>query len=372
MDAQEYLNAMRKLKSQSISDFDGALHPVNPHSLHPYSDENDYQEDSHGHNDSRWDGNMQRDARQAGDNSHAEGTLTQEAGYVTLYPDLNTTPFVFNSPHSGRHYTPYFLSQSRLSPLLLRKSEDALVDQIFQFVPQLGAPLLAATFPRAYVDVNREPFELDPRLFTGPLPSNANDKSVRVAAGLGTIARVVGEGLEIYRQPLSLEEALWRITNFYLPYHRQLRQLIDLQLCRFETAILIDCHSMPSRARRADGRACADIIIGDRYGVSAHPDLVAYLMELFKSAGLTASLNAPYAGGYITEHYGRPDEGVHALQIEINRSLYMDEVAIEPHSGFIEVSEAMQTVFATYMADVTATLSPVSEDDASPLADAAE
>lgn len=327
MDAQEFLNAMRELKApfshyqNDTPDVPEAAFPLAGHAM----------------------------------------PKAEEPGYVTCFPDDVRAPFVFNSPHSGRHYSPYFLGQSRLSPLLLRKSEDALVDQIFQFATKLGAPLLAATFPRAYVDVNREPFELDPRLFTGPLPSNANANSVRVAAGLGTIARVVGDGLEIYRKPLSLEEALWRITNFYLPYHRQLRQLIDLQLNRFETAILIDCHSMPSRQKREGGRRCPDIIIGDRFGASAHPELVSYLVELMDKAGLHVGVNAPYAGGYITEHYGRPDEGVHALQVEINRSLYMDEVAIEPHSGFMEISEAMEAVFTTYVADVTSTLFPIAD-----------
>ncbi|GJM01841.1 MAG: N-formylglutamate amidohydrolase [Rhodomicrobium sp.] len=332
MDAQEFLNAMRKLNPQYRPIFED---------MSPHSD-------------------IHRAA--AGYEPGGEAVKRAEApGYNTVFPEDNCAPFVFNSPHSGRHYTPSFLEQSRLSPLLLRKSEDALVDQLFQFAPQLGAPLLAATFPRAYVDVNREPFELDPRLFTGPLPSNANDKSVRVAAGLGTIARVVGDGLEIYRHPLSLEEALWRITNFYLPYHRQLRQLIDMQLQRYETAILIDCHSMPSRAKRSDGTSCADIIIGDRFGTASHPDLVSYLVDLLKDVGLSVAVNSPYAGGYITEHYGRPDDGVHAIQVEINRSLYMDEVAIEPHSGFIEVSSALKAVFTTYIRDVTSTLFPIAD-----------
>ncbi len=279
-------------------------------------------------------------------------------GFDIFFPEDNSIPFVFNSPHSGRHYTPYFLGQSRLSPLMLRKSEDALVDQIFQFAPTLGAPLMAATFPRAYVDVNREPFELDPRLFTGPLPTNANHKSVRVAAGLGTIARVVGDGLEIYRKPLSLEEALWRITNFYLPYHRRLRQLIDLQLTRFETAILIDCHSMPTNRRNGQP---ADIVIGDRFGKAAHHELVAYLIELLEAKGLKVARNAPYAGGYITEHYGTPEAGVHAIQVEVSRGLYMDEVAIEPHSGFSELSAALEAAFDVYTRDVTATLFPVAD-----------
>lgn len=338
MDAQEFLDAMRELKPQTLKSPLTGLAPANG-----------------------------RDAAEAGSGDEPLFTgeavaglepLPQRPGFNIFFPEDNSIPFVFNSPHSGRHYTPYFLSQSRLSPLMLRKSEDALVDQIFQFAPTLGAPLMAATFPRAYVDVNREPFELDPRLFTGPLPTNANHKSVRVAAGLGTIARVVGDGLEIYRKPLSLEEALWRITNFYLPYHRQLRQLIDMQLARFETAILIDCHSMPTSRRNGQP---ADIVIGDRFGKSAHRELVAYLVELLEARGLKVAVNAPYAGGYITEHYGAPESGVHAIQVEVSRSLYMDEVAIEPHSGFSEISAAMEAAFDVYTRDVTATLFPIAD-----------
>lgn len=280
-------------------------------------------------------------------------------GYFISQPSQTTIPFVFNSPHSGRHYSPHFLGQSRLSPLLLRKSEDALVDQIFKFAPELGAPLMAATFPRAFVDVNREPFELDPKLFTEPLPAHANAKSARVSAGLGTIARVVGVGLEIYREPLSIEEALWRISNYYLPYHQQLQKLLDDQLEQFDTAILIDCHSMPSNNRRLKTGATPDIIIGDRFGGSAHEELVGYLVELLEKAGLSVARNAPYAGGYITEHYGEPQKGIHALQIELSRALYMDEVALVPHSGFPELSVLLNEVFEVFVRDVTATLNPV-------------
>jgi len=244
----------------------------------------------------------------------------QEHGFNLTSPSQTTVPFVFNSPHSGRHYTPHFLKQSQLSPLTLRMSEDALVDQLFQFVPDLGAPLLAANFPRAFVDLNREPFELDPKLFKGPLPSNANQKSARVAAGLGTIARVVGQGFEIYRAPLSIEEALWRIAHYYLPYHAQLRDLLDTQLANFKTAILIDCHSMPSRQNQLNHTPIPDIIIGDRFGTSANQDLVCHLIQLLKDQGISVKRNEPYAGGYITEHYGQPSKGIHAIQVEINRA----------------------------------------------------
>lgn len=279
-------------------------------------------------------------------------------GFIVSNPDHFTVPFVFNSPHSGRHYTPYFLNQSRLSPLLLRKSEDALVDYMYEFATELGAPLLAATFPRAYVDVNREPYELDPRLISSPLPSHANSDSVRVAAGLGTIARVVGTGLEIYRQQLTLEEALWRIENFYYPYHQALKSLLEEQVTRFDRAILIDCHSMPSSSLGYSSSIRPDIVVGDRFGHSANSEMVAFLIELLTEKGFNVAYNTPYAGGYITEHYGKPNSSIQAIQIEIDRSLYMDEVLLEPHSGFSELSEKLEHVFRRFVADVTHSLIP--------------
>ncbi len=286
-------------------------------------------------------------------------------GFVISYPDEVTdqmnVPFVFNSPHSGRHYTSYFLNLSRLSPLLLRKSEDALVDYLFQFAPDLGAPLMAATFPRAYVDLNREPYELDPDLFEAPLPDHANSQTIRVAAGLGTIARVVGNGLDIYRQQISLEEAMWRIENLYVPYHEQLRALLVRQVEMFGMSILIDCHSMPSIQRHLSHNMRPDVVIGDRFGHSANSDFVSYLIELFKEQGLNVAHNIPYAGGYITEHYGAPDEGVHAIQVEINRSLYMDEVLIEPHSGFSELGEKLEIIFHKFLSGIMATQTQISD-----------
>lgn len=279
-------------------------------------------------------------------------------GFIVSNPDEFTVPFVFNSPHSGRHYTPYFLNQSRLSPLLLRKSEDALIDYIYEFTTNLGAPLLSATFPRAYVDVNREPYELDPNLISCPLPSHANSDSVRVAAGLGTIARVVGTGLEIYRQQITLEEALWRIDQFYYPYHQALTTLLEAQKTRFNKAILIDCHSMPSNSHGFSSSLRPDIVIGDRFGHSANSDIVAYLIKLFTEQGFNVAYNTPYAGGYITEHYGNPSNSIHAIQVEIDRSLYMDEVLVEPHSGLSELSAKLEIIFSQFVRDVSEAAHP--------------
>lgn len=287
-----------------------------------------------------------------------QSQVARETGYVITGPSQPTVPFVFNSPHSGRHYTPSFLKQSRLSPLTLRKSEDVLVDQLFQFVPDLGAPLLAATFPRAFVDLNREPFELDPKLINDPLPESANHKSIRVAAGLGTIARVVAHGVEIYQRPLTLKEALRRIEQYYRPYHQQLAKMIGEQSTRFNGAILIDCHSMPSRQNTPDGAPLADIIIGDRYGTTANEDLVAFLSELLQDQGISVAHNSPYAGGYITEHYGAPHKNIHALQIEINRNIYMNEHTLEPHEGFINLSNQLHKTFKTFVSTVSDAFKP--------------
>jgi N-formylglutamate deformylase len=200
-----------------------------------------------------------------------------------------------------------------------------IVDELFSGVVQLGAPLLAALFPRAWLDVNREPYELDPRMFDGPLPPFANIGSMRVAGGLGTIPRLVAENMDIYRGRLSVEEGLSRIERVYRPYHASLRKMIAQTHVQFGKAILIDCHSMPANVRVAGGSRRPDIIIGDRYGASAAHDLSRAAVAFLSGLGYHVVRNKPYAGGFITEHYGRPSRGLHALQIEVNRGLYVDE-----------------------------------------------
>ncbi len=188
--------------------------------------------------------------------------------------------------------------------------------------------------PRAYLDVNREPYELDPKMFVGRLPSYANVRSIRVAGGLGTIARVVAEQEEIYAAPIPVEEALGRIEAIYKPYHAALRRLLAQTHVRFGAAVLIDCHSMPSVVRGQDPKSRADVVIGDRYGTSAARALVEHAADVLVDLGYSVAVNKPYAGGFITEHYGRPAKGLHALQIEVNRGLYMDERSFEPTAGF--------------------------------------
>jgi N-formylglutamate amidohydrolase len=253
-------------------------------------------------------------------------------------PAEPTLPLVFNSPHSGRCYPPEFLAASCLDERAIRRSEDTYVEELFAPAAALGAPFLKANFPRAWLDVNREPYELDPKMFEGSLPTFANVRSVRVAGGLGTIARIVSESEEIYARPLTVEEALARIENVYKPYHRALRQLVAATHASFGFAVLIDCHSMPSAVRGSQGRLRPDIVLGDRYGTSCAGDLVDHAAHTLSRLGYTVSRNKPYAGGFITEHYGQPARNLHAVQIEVNRSLYMDERTLERTPGFARLS----------------------------------
>lgn len=260
--------------------------------------------------------------------------------FEVLEPDILSSPLVFSSPHSGRVYPRAFLAHARLDAPALRRSEDAYVDELFARARMVGAPLLRAHFPRAYLDVNREPYELDPKLFDGPLPSFANTRSLRVAAGLGTIPRVVADAREIYALRLPLDSAMARIEALYKPYHATLRALMERAQERFGVAILVDCHSMPSGSARepmlsarAEKRRL-DFVIGDRYGASASPGVVHGVEERLRAKGYHVQRNRPYAGGFITEHYGRPAAGWHAIQIEISRALYMDEATLEKNARF--------------------------------------
>ena len=251
-------------------------------------------------------------------------------------PDCQTSPIIFNSPHSGADYHPEFVARSALDEATLRRSEDAFVDELFAHATQVGAPLVRALFPRAYLDVNREAFELDPAMFAEPLPAHVNTRSMRVAGGLGTIARVVSDGKPIYRDKLSFAEAAARIEAYYRPYHAALEQLLARTHRQFGCALLIDCHSMPSQSVYAvgkDGRK-PEIILGDRYGTSCSGEITAIISEILTGLGYVVVHNNPYAGGFITDHYGRPQLKQHAVQIEINRALYMDEDRILKHRGF--------------------------------------
>src|SRR3954465_6052998 len=228
-------------------------------------------------------------------------------------------PLIFNSPHSGSTYPDEFLAASRIDLPTLRRSEDSFMDELIRHLSDRGFPIVRVNFPRSYVDVNREPYELDPRMFAGRLPSFANTRSMRVAGGLGTIPRVVGDGQEIYRDRLGVEEALQRIETLYKPYHRALRRLINRVHQHFGTAIVVDCHSMPSVGVSRDEPRRPDLVIGDRYGTSCAALLADIVDETMTSLGYSVGRNKPYAGGFITEHYGNPASGLHAIQLELNR-----------------------------------------------------
>jgi N-formylglutamate amidohydrolase len=240
-------------------------------------------------------------------------------------PSVLSGPVVCNSPHSGRSYPSSFLAQTRLDLSVLRRSEDTFVDELFEDSLRLGIPMMRAHFPRSFLDVNREPYELDPRMFDGRLPAFANTRSLRVAGGLGTIARIVGDAREIYDRRLSVDEALGRIERYYKPYHRELRRLIIRAQKTYGHGILLDCHSMPSSTNGHEERPRADVVLGDRYGTSCAPMVTDVIEETLRDLGYAVLRNKPYAGGFITEHYGDPAAGLHAVQIEINRALYMDE-----------------------------------------------
>lgn len=265
-----------------------------------------------------------------------------ETGYFEVRePALQRIPFVFNSPHSGRVYTRDFLDQSRLDSMTIRRSEDHYVDELFHSVTHFGAPLLMAHFPRAFLDVNREPYELDPRMFEGPLPPHANISSMRVAGGLGTVPRLVAENMEIYKGRVPVQDALERIESIYKPYHACLRRLIARTHVQFGIAVLIDCHSMPGNIRLAGTGQRPDFIIGDRYGTSSSAELSRTAVALLEDLGFSVVRNKPYAGGFITEHYGRPARGLHALQIEINRGLYIDETSLKKKASFPKLAHAL-------------------------------
>ncbi len=248
-----------------------------------------------------------------------------DPAFEVTEPEILGGPVVCNSPHSGRSYPADFLTMSRLDLPGLRRSEDTFVDELFADAVRHGAPLMRAHFPRAFLDVNREPYELDPRMFDGRLPAFANTRSLRVAGGLGTIARVVGDAREIYDRRLPVDEALRRIELYYKPYHRALRRLVLQAQSTFGLAVLLDCHSMPSNAGGREERPRADMVLGDRYGTSCAPAVTDVIEESLRALGYAVLRNKPYAGGFITEHYGDPAAGLHAVQIEINRVLYMEE-----------------------------------------------
>ena len=263
-------------------------------------------------------------------------------------PARQDTAVIFASPHSGRQYGAGFLAQTVLDARMIRSSEDAYIDQIFAAAPQFGAPLLLAEMPRAYLDLNRAPDELDPGVIEGVARSPHNP---RVASGLGVIPRVVSGGRQIYRGKLALAEAEARIAEVWHPYHRALRQLLEETHADFGEAVLIDCHSMPHEAIDGHGRPGQpkpDVVLGDRFGAAAGRHVMDAVEAAFQRAGLRVARNTPFAGAFIAQSYGRPSARRHVIQVEIDRGLYMDEATITPHAGF----EAFRRLMAGVIAEI--------------------
>lgn len=266
--------------------------------------------------------------------------------YSVLRPVHQASPVIFASPHSGSAYNAAFLARSVLDERQIRSSEDAFVDRLFDCAPEFGAVFLKAWAPRAFIDLNRSPDELDPAVIEGVERRGHNP---RVASGLGVIPRVVANGRAIYRGKLSLAEAQARIDTYWRPYHRALRGLMEEAQARHGQAVLIDCHSMPHEAMNGVARygmRRPDVVLGDRFGSSAGEDIVDQIETAFTGAGFVVARNTPFAGAFITQAYGRPSSGQHAVQIEIDRSLYMNEARIEPGVNFSDMQRTLRRVIS--------------------------
>src|SRR5690606_21949303 len=267
-------------------------------------------------------------------------------------PYGQSVPFVFNSPHSGRYYPPRFLAMSRLDALSIRRSEDCYVDELFFASVGMGASFLCANFPRAYLDANREPWELDPRMFFDRVPPFANIHSPRVAGGLGTVPKLVGDGLDIYQQRIPVAEAMTRLEQLYRPYHATLADLLGRTRATFGHAVPADCHSMPTHIPAAPGAPRPGILMGEPFGTAASCEFPRLALSLLSAEGYAVELNRPYAGGFITEHYGRPPQNIHALQIEVNRGLYMDDKTLERTANFSSLQRDL-TEFISDFIDIS-------------------
>lgn len=271
---------------------------------------------------------------------------TETEAYVLTRPERRTSSLIFASPHSGRDYSQDFLAQVVLDRRMVRSSEDAFVDRLFDSAPGLGAPLLSARAPRAYIDLNRSADELDPGVIEGIARAPHNP---RISSGLGVIPRVVAGGRAIYRGKLSLAEAEARIRRFWHPYHQALAKVVEETRAEFGEAVLIDCHSMPHEAIEAHtrpGQPRPEVVLGDRYGAAAGRAVMERVEAAFAGAGLRVGRNAPFAGAYVAQAYGRPSRGVHVVQVEIDRALYMDEVRVEKLAGFGGFRELIAGVVA--------------------------
>jgi len=262
-------------------------------------------------------------------------------------PARQVSPLILASPHSGRIYPEEFVKQSCLAEIILRQSEDCFIDRLVAAGPKSGAPLLSALFPRVFVDPNREPTELDQDMFAERLAMPVNAASPRVLAGLGVIPRLAANEQEIYGGKLPPLEAERRLDLFYRPYHRALGDLVAATKRQFGLCVLLDCHSMPSAGAWMDGlhsrqRIDVDYVLGDCFGASCAERMTAAAEASLSERGTKVRRNNPYSGGYVAQAYGRPAQGVHVLQLEINRALYMNEATLEPTPGFAAVQEVLK------------------------------
>ncbi|MBK8158652.1 MAG: N-formylglutamate amidohydrolase [Rhodospirillaceae bacterium] len=282
----------------------------------------------------------------------ASAALTAESGEAILNllrPQAWRAPLIVASPHSGTQYPPAFLASTGLTRQELRLSEDCYVDELVAAAPELGVPLLAALFPRSFCDVNREPLELDPSMFADRLPAGANIASPRVAAGLGVVPRLGANDREIYRHKLTFAEIEARLARYYRPYHATLNALCNEAVAKFGACLILDCHSMPSPGTAAAGgdhrhggsNSRVDFVLGDCFGASCAPAISAAVDAYLRAGGANMRRNSPYSGGYVTQHYGRPATGIHVLQVEINRALYVNEKSLERSAGFASVQATM-------------------------------
>lgn len=266
--------------------------------------------------------------------------------YTLGQPRPCTTSVIFASPHSGRAYSKEFLRSTVLDTRTIRSSEDAFVDELISCAPRHGAQTIAATAPRAYIDLNRNADELDPAVVSGLRRVTHNP---RISSGLGVVPRVVANGRAIYRGKMHLNEAKARLDAYWHPYHDQLRRMLDMTRNSFGQAILVDCHSMPHEAidalhQHSDARP--DVVLGDRFGAASAAHIVDQVEAAFKNAGLRVARNAPFAGAFIAQHYGRPSRNQHVVQIEIDRALYMDEETIQRGRQFRAFQRLMEQVIS--------------------------
>ncbi len=271
-------------------------------------------------------------------NREAECLAAYEPGIELFRPETPAGPLILASPHSGRIYPEALLERSSLPLRKLRQNEDCYIDQILGFARHMDIPFISALFPRCFVDVNRDASEL-------PQDWLDRDEAIgtaRAEIGLGVIPTIIAEKTPIYNRPLKAKDAMPRLDALYHPYHQALAGLINDALQSFGQALLLDCHSMPGFTQLGQRRA--DIVLGDRHGISCRPETISRLEVLLKARGYSVTRNHPYAGGYVTSHYGRPENNVEVIQIEINKDLYLNPVSFARKPGYARLTNDLREI----------------------------